>query len=343
MRKDNEAVSEKRKSVGMPYDDAFRTMMVKSRTLAIPFLNEMFHLSIPSDARIVAGSNELFTSSGSRRITDSNLRIAGDDTLYHTECESLPGGSRILIRLFEYDSSIAIRHATIEGDTLYVTYPKTGVLYLRNSKSVNDRMHMVIKAPDGDEQLNIDIAVMKVSEYSLEEIFDKKLWFLLPFSIFNHLSGLNSRVSHRFQETEDAVIRDLYLIRDEVDKQVEVGSLDVFSAGVLTELISKVFSVVGRKSDRIVKGAMRIMGGQVLELEADKIKVALDNAYNEGYDEAYDKAYNKASNETRISMAKTFIPVCKKAGLSVTDAVESLVLNSGLTQEDAEALVKKYW
>ncbi len=81
----------------------------------------------------------------------------------------------------------------------------------------------------------------------------------------------------------------------------------------------------------------------MLELEADKIKVALDNAYNEGYDEAYDKAYNKASNETRISMAKTFIPVCKKAGLSVTDAVESLVLNSGLTQDDAEALVKKYW
>ena len=73
----------------------------------------------------------------------------------------------------------------------------------------------------------------------------------------------------------------------------------------------------------------------MLELEADKIKVALDNAYNEGYDEA--------SNETRISMAKTFIPVCKKAGLSVTDAVENLVLNSGLTQEDAEALVKKYW
>ncbi len=43
-----------------------------------------------------------------------------------------------------------------------------------------------------------------------------------------------------------------------------------------TDLISKVFSVVGRKSDRIVKGAVRIMGGQVLELEADKIKVALD-------------------------------------------------------------------
>ena len=73
------------------------------------------------------------------------------------------------------------------------------------------------------------------------------------------------------------------------------------------------------------------MGGQVLELEADKIKVALDNAYNEGYDEA------------SVSMAKTFIPVCKKAGLSVADAVESLVLNSSLTQEDAEALVKKYW
>ena len=328
MRKDNEAASEKRKSVGMPYDDAFRTMMVKSRALAIPFLNEMFHLSISSDAKILAGANELFTSNGSRRITDSNLRIAGDDTLYHTECESLPGGSRILIRLFEYDSSIAIRHATIEGDTLYVTYPKTGVLYLRNSRSVNDRMHMVIKAPDGDEQLSIDVAVMKVSEYSLEEIFDKKLWFLLPFFIFNHLSGLNSRVSYRVQEAEDAVIRDLYLIRDEVEKQTEAGALDVFSAGVLTELISKVFSVVGRKSDRIVKGAVRIMGGQVLELEADKIKVALDNAYNEGMN---------------VGTVKAVVTVCKKAGFDITDAVESVVSETGLPQEDAEALVKKYW
>ena len=85
------------------------------------------------------------------------------------------------------------------------------------------------------------------------------------------------------------------------------------------------------------------MGGQVLELEADKIKVALDNAYNEGYDKAYDEAYNEVTNANRGSVAKAVVSICKKAGLSVTDAVESLVLNSGLTQEDAEALVKKYW
>ena len=82
------------------------------------------------------------------------------------------------------------------------------------------------------------------------------------------------------------------------------------------------------------------MGGQVLELEADKIKVALDNAYNEGYDEAYDKAYNEGMN---VGTVKAVVTVCKKAGFDITDAVESVVSETGLPQGDAEALVKKYW
>ena len=70
------------------------------------------------------------------------------------------------------------------------------------------------------------------------------------------------------------------------------------------------------------------MGGQVLELEADKIKVALDNAYNEGMN---------------VGTVKAVVTVCKKAGFDITDAVESVVSETGLPQGDAEALVKKYW
>ena len=70
------------------------------------------------------------------------------------------------------------------------------------------------------------------------------------------------------------------------------------------------------------------MGGQVLELEADKIKVALDNAYNEGMN---------------VGTVKAVVTFCKKAGFDITDAVESVVSETGLPQGDAEALVKKYW
>ncbi len=64
--------------------------------------------------------------------------------------------------------------------------------------------------------------------------------------------------------------------------------------------------------------------------------MALDNAYNEGYD----KAYNEGMN---VGTVKAVVTVYKKAGFDITDAVESVVSETGLPQGDAEALVKKYW
>ncbi len=44
-------------------------------------------------------------------------------------------------------------------------------------------MNIVMNTPGGT--VNFDIPIMKVSKYSLSEIFEKDLYFLLPFYIFN--------------------------------------------------------------------------------------------------------------------------------------------------------------
>ena len=44
-------------------------------------------------------------------------------------------------------------------------------------------MNIVINTPGGS--VNFDVPVMKINSYSLGQIFERDLYFLLPFYIFN--------------------------------------------------------------------------------------------------------------------------------------------------------------
>lgn len=50
-------------------------------------------------------------------------------------------------------------------------------------------MTYVIVTPGGT--VRYDVPVMKVQSYSLADIFDKKLLFLIPFYIFTHEKGFS--------------------------------------------------------------------------------------------------------------------------------------------------------
>ena len=70
------------------------------------------------------------------------------------------------------------------GETLMVTFPNTAVLYLRSYRKMPDKMKYVIKTPGGT--VEYDIPIMKMQEYSLDDIFAKGLLMLIPFYIFSH-------------------------------------------------------------------------------------------------------------------------------------------------------------
>ena len=66
------------------------------------------------------------------------------------------------------------------------------MLYLRSNASTPEAMRIVIETPGGE--IGYDVPVVKVQEYSLDEIFEKGLLFLIPFYIFKH--------ERRFEEYE---------------------------------------------------------------------------------------------------------------------------------------------
>lgn len=55
-----------------------------------------------------------------------------------------------------------------------MTFPNTAVLYLRAYKKTPDKMKYVIITPRGT--VKYDIPVMKAQAYSLDDIFEKRLF-----------------------------------------------------------------------------------------------------------------------------------------------------------------------
>ena len=102
---------------------------------------------------------------------------------YHLECESSKYSTRILVRIFEYDAQIALDESEIEGETIRVTFPNTAVLYLRNSRKTPDSMKVRIIVPGDSAEYTVPI--IKMADYTADDIFRKKLYMLIPFYIFN--------------------------------------------------------------------------------------------------------------------------------------------------------------
>ena len=170
------------------YDDAFRTAETECDDLLIPFVNYFHNESYGSSAKIIRGRNEHFIEhpdhSEDKRTTDSSFMIEdyGRRREYHYECESRGYDDTVLIRMFEYDAQIALDHAELGKHCLYVDFPYSGILLLRG-KGGFDEVDIELSTPGGT--VRYPVRVRRMSELSLDDIFEKHLYLVLPFYIFN--------------------------------------------------------------------------------------------------------------------------------------------------------------
>ena len=320
-------------SVGTVYDDVFRTMVTDSDELTVSFLNEMFNLGIKKGSKLVRYQNEVFLADESKRITDSNLSEQGKNIYYHVECESTDGDTSILFRIFEYDSAMALRRATYENEGFVIKYPMTGVLYLRDSGKVSDSLKMIIESPDGKNRMPIEVAVMKVTDYDLMSIFEKELYFLLPFYIFNYERELAKGID---EKTDDEIIECFQMIKEKLDATAKEETIDAFTRQLIARMINKVVSAVARKHIKVTKGVDEIMGGKVLDYPEKHI-------LNRGREEGRAEGREEGREEGLEAGVKAVVELCKSYGGSSADAIEQIVASMGLSQAEADRLVSKYW
>lgn len=273
------------KLTNTPYDDVFRTLLNDCSSLIIPVINEVFHERYSGKEKVVFSANEHFLNrqggNEDERITDSNFKIVGTKIKkYHLECQSTIDNS-ILVRMFEYGTQIALDEGEIKENVLTVTFPHSAVLYLRCNESTPDKMKIKMVTPGGE--IAYDIPLMKSQQYTIDEIFEKRLLFLIPFYIFSH--------EKRFEEYEKdgtklKLLQEEYeLIKSRLEELMNQGEISEYMKCTINDMSNKVLEHIAVKYDSVKKGVQSVMGGKILEYEAKTIR-------NEGIEEGMEKGIN---------------------------------------------------
>ena len=252
-----------------------------------------------------------------KRVTDTCFRVLGEGGAkkYHIESQSLPDSS-LLVRIFEYDTQIALDEGSIEGDLLTVTFPHSAVLFLRHTRTTPARMGIRMVTPGGD--VSYEIPVMKVQAYGLRELFAKRLYFLLPFYIFSHES--------RFGQYEQDAAK-LGLLQGEyaeihrrLEELQESGIIDEFTRQAIIDMSKRVLQHIARRYQKVKEGVRDIMGGKILEYEAKTIR---NESWNAGRAEGW--------NDGKEDLARALLA-------SGAISVEAIQQATGWDRQQVEAL-----
>ena len=251
----------------------YRTMMNDCIQLLIPVINEIFDKNYTGKEKIITHPNEHFINQQDgqeqKRITDSSFSIISENNnedKYIFECQSTADDT-LIIRIFEYITQEALDSGKVINYRLIVTIPNATVLFLRSNKNTPNAMNIVINTPGGS--VNFDVPVMKIKSYSLAQIFEKDLYFLLPFYIFN--------LEKNFPNYENDPAELLILKREYADfmarleKAVKDGKIFTHDRRTILEMSKKVLENIAAKYNNVQKEVKEIMGGRVLDYEGRNI------------------------------------------------------------------------
>lgn len=249
-----------------PYDDVFRTLATKRSDMLIAIVNEMFGLDYPPDTP-VSLKNDIHLFGGQRIETDSLFQIGYH--MFHIECQSNVDNT-ISVRIIEYDFIAVLETAQKNEDGVYdLKFPRSGILMLRHNSNTKDQEIVRLHFPD-DSIKEISFRVMKAQSYTIDEIFKKKLYFLVPFYImrFEKLkkpNGFSEALKQRMIEEITEILNRLHDICTKEDK------IDIYLD--IHEMVKKISEFMF--SNTIVEKEVTDMIERTLyELPSDKIKKA---------------------------------------------------------------------
>ena len=238
----------------------------------------------------------------------------------------------MLVRFFEYDTQIALDEGEIKKDVLTVTLPNSAVLFLRYDDATPDLMEIEIITPGGT--VAYPIPVMKSQQYSIDEIFEKGLLFLIPFYIFSHerrfkeYNGDKGKLGELQREYKD--------ITDRIEQLLNARVISEYTKCTIMDMANKVLVHIARKYENVREGVKQVMGGRVLDYEAKRIK-------NEGREEGRAEGRAEGREEGIVEgKAAGIVETGVDFGLSDKEILDKLQIKLNISLQMAQEYFSKY-
>ena len=291
-----------------PYDDVFRTLIVDHKDLLLALLNEMFpdlKHKYTGDEKVIPLNDHYQQNrqdgEQDKRITDSAVMVVDhsmEKRIFHLECQSSDDGS-LVIRMFEYDMQIALKAAgEYTKGKLRVKVPNSGILFLRCTKDTPDEFMIELVLPNGLE-VSYDVPALKMKMYDIDTIFEKKLFFLIPFYMFNL-----EQYFKRIEDGNDVAIyefkRQLRDLRLRLEESLNNGDIDAYLYRSIIDLSNKVNTALTDGKKHVLEMTEAIMRGPILDYEAKSI-------LNKGISQGISKGISKQEKKDIEKLTKYFM------------------------------------
>lgn len=265
------------------FDSVFKTMCERTPKLLIPVINEIFKTDYSEKELVTLANNEHIKLNLKPIDTDSCIKIR--NKYYHIECQSNPDGEMV-IRMLEYDFFIALEKNRQLKDKDVIEFPQSAVLYLRNTSRTPNHLDITVRFADGFEY-PYKVPVVKVKEYSLQKILEKKLMFFAPYYIMRYENS-SKEIPLKPEEKRQ--------IHEEYHKIWEaVHTLPCYEQKELFGLVEAILDSY-KSLDKDVKEDVISMGGAILEFDHDKI-------YEEGKEEGRERGRKEGREEGKFEAA----------------------------------------
>ena len=178
--------------------------------------------------------------------------------------------------------------------------------------------------------MEFPVRVMKIRDYTLEEIFSKKLLFLIPFYIFTHEKRF--RMYEQDSEKLEQLKREYARIAKHLETMEETGEISVYTKRTLAEMTGRVTEGIAAKYANVREGVKSVMGGKILEYEA---KTILRRGIEEGRQEGRQEGIAVGKKE---GILITLSDLVRKRMLTVADAAKQ----AGISEEAFLDQVRRY-
>ncbi len=261
----------KKKSRHSIFDSVFHTLVIKMPWLLIPLINYIYNMDISLDTPIIQLRNEFYEKSG-KLIIDSTFQIL--DRIFHFECQSR-NDSTMSLRMFMYDTAVAMEHATLIDGEYYINFPDSIVVYLRHNRNTPDEHFANVRFSDGTI-IKYKTNVIKVQNFTSNEMFAKKLLIFLPFYIMRYEKDFCKNISN---EQLKIILYEIEDIRDRLADELS-NRTDVYDD--IAELIIKISDHILREQNQIRERVRKIMSGEILELFSERVARVSREKLNEG-------------------------------------------------------------
>jgi ribosomal protein S15P/S13E len=216
--------------------------------------------------------------------------------------------------MVEYDFMIALVDRRRRDDAERIKFPRSCVIYLRTTATMPDEETLEIEMPDGQVIL-YRVPILKLRDYTIDEIFEKNLLILLPYYIMNYEKEL-SKIAKNEEKSQVllAEYRNIVKMLEERTKDDQTG---LFYD--MMQLMRRLVDYMLRKQCNLRERMCEEMGGKVLRLPSDELREERELGVEIGLKKGISQGISQGTAFGKEEKTRQVIANMLKRGMSEED------------------------